>query len=383
MTATPVGRQRLSDRQRLAWLRLIRTDNVGPHTFRDLINRFGSAEAALEALPELARRGAGRATLRPFPADAAEAEMEAAERFGARFVALGEADYPPLLRRIAAPPPLLAVKGEAAIFALPAVSIVGARNASLAGVRMARTLARDLGREGYAVVSGLARGIDAAAHAGALETGTVAALAGGLDKPYPPENLELCARIAEAGALVSEMPFGWEPRARDFPRRNRLIAGLALGLIVVEAATRSGSLISARLANEAGRLVFAVPGSPLDPRAAGTNGLIKQGATLVTGARDVLEALAPLSGQPPAGTPEAGRDAFDETPDFSAAPPPADDDRARIVECLGPTPVDVDGIIRHTGLHPAQVFMVLLELDLAGRLERHSGGAVSLPVGQI
>jgi DNA processing protein len=378
MTGAPVGRHQLSDRQRLAWLRLIRTDNVGPQTFRDLINRFGSAEAALDALPELARRGAGRGALRPFPADAAQAEMETAARFGARFVAVGEADYPPLLRRVAGPPPLLAVKGDASVLALPAVSIVGARNASLAGIKMARTLARDIGREGYAIVSGLARGIDAAAHTGSLDTGTIAALAGGLDRPYPPENLPLCAEIAERGALVSEMPFGWEPRARDFPRRNRLIAGLGLGLIVVEAAVRSGSLISARLAGEAGRLVFAVPGSPLDPRAAGANGLLKQGATLVTEARDVLDALAPL-----AGLRAQGPDTFEEPPDFSAAPPPADDDRARIVECLGPTPVGVDEIIRHTGLHPAQVFMVLLELDLAGRLERHSGGAVSLLVGEM
>lgn len=378
MTDAPIGRHQLSDRQRLAWLRLIRTDNVGPQTFRDLINRFGSAEAALEALPELARRGAGRATLCPCPVEAAEAEMEAAARFGARFVAVGEAEYPPLLRRAAAPPPLLAVKGSAAVLALPCVSIVGARNASLAGIKMARTLARDLGREGYAVVSGLARGIDAAAHAGSLDTGTIAALAGGLDKPYPPENVALGEDIAARGALVSEMPFGWEPRARDFPRRNRLIAGMSLGLVVVEAAIRSGSLISARLAAEAGRLVFAVPGSPLDPRAAGTNGLLKEGATLVTGARDVLDALAPLAGRP---APAA--DSFEEPPDFSAAPPPADSDRARIVECLGPTPVGIDEIIRHTGLHPAQVFMVLLELDLAGRLERHSGGAVSLLVGQI
>jgi len=378
MTGAPVGRHGLTDRQRLAWLRLIRTDNVGPQTFRDLINRFGSAEAALEALPELARRGAGRDALRPFPASAAEAELETAARFGARFVAVGEADYPPLLRRIAGPPPLLAVKGDAAVLALPAVSIVGARNASLAGIKMARTLARDLGREGYAIVSGLARGIDAAAHTGGLDTGTVAVLAGGLDRPYPPENVALCAEIAERGALVSEMPFGWEPRARDFPRRNRLVAGLSLGLVVVEAAVRSGSLISARLAGEAGRLVFAVPGSPLDPRTAGANGLLKQGATLVTEARDVLAALAPLAGRR-----VQGPDAIEEPPDFSGAPPPADSDRARIVECLGPTPVGVDEIIRHTGLHPAQVFMVLLELDLAGRLERHSGGGVSLLVGRM
>jgi DNA processing protein len=253
---------------------------------------------------------------------------------------------------------------------------VGARNASLAGVKMARMLAYELGQEGYAVVSGFARGIDAAAHTGSLDTGTIAVLAGGLDRPYPPENVALMDAIAERGALVSEMPFGWEPRARDFPRRNRLVAGLSFGLVVVEAALRSGSLISARLAGEMGRLVFAVPGSPLDPRAAGTNGLLKDGATLVTEARDVLDALSPLSSVAP-----AARNSFEEPPDFSAAPPPGQDDRALILEALGPTPVGVDEIIRHTGLHPAQVFMILLELDLAGRLERHSGGLVSLSGG--
>jgi DNA processing protein len=238
---------------------------------------------------------------------------------------------------------------------------------------MARMLASDLGREGFAVVSGLARGIDTAAHEGSLSTGTIAVLAGGLDRPYPPENIRLCDEIAERGAVISEMPFGWEPRAQDFPRRNRLVAGMALGLVVVEAAKRSGSLISARLAGEMGRLVFAVPGSPLDPRAAGTNGLLKDGATLVTEAADILDAVRPLAGKtlPPDLSAQ-------EPPDFDDAPPPAATDRARIIEALGPTPVSVDELIRHTGLHPAKVFMILLELDLAGRLERHSGGAVSL-----
>lgn len=367
--------RRLSDRQRLNWLRLIRTEGVGPATFRDLINRFGSAESALDMLPELAARGGSARRPRIASEAEAQAELARAAAFGARFVAVGEADYPPVLRHMDAPPPLIAVKGEAAVLQLPAVAIVGARNASLAGIKFARRLAAELGREGYAVVSGLARGIDAAAHTGSLDTGTIAALAGGLDRPYPPENVDLCAAIAARGALVSEMPFGWEPRAKDFPRRNRIVAGLALGLVVVEAARRSGSLISARLAGEMGRLVFAVPGSPLDPRAAGTNGLLKQGAILVTGIDDVVGQVAPLAGRPPPVP-----DALDEPPDFSATPPPGDDDRARVVEALGPTPVDVDEIIRHTGLHPAQVFMILLELDLAGRLERHSGGAVSLLV---
>lgn len=373
MTRPAAGPQ-LSDRQRLNWLRLIRTPNVGPASFRDLINRFGSAETAIEMLPEVMLAGGARRLVRIPSVTDAEAEMETAHLHGARFVAIGEHEYPAMLRRMDHPPPLLAIKGNAAVFPLPAVAIVGARNASLAGIKMARTLAAELGRDGYAVISGLARGIDTAAHQGSLDTGTVGVLAGGLDKPYPPENINLCAEIAERGAVVTEMPFGWEPRAQDFPRRNRIVAGLALGLVVVEAAKRSGSLISARLAGEMGRLVFAVPGSPLDPRAAGTNGLLKEGATLVTEAADVMEALAPLAGGPPPQLPSR----FEEPPDFSATPPPAEDERARVIEALGPVPVEIDELIRHTSLHPAQLFMILLELDLAGRLERHSGGRVSM-----
>ncbi|WP_292140957.1 DNA-processing protein DprA, partial [Mesorhizobium sp.] len=339
-----------------------------------LINRFGSAEAALEMLPELMISGGASRILRIPTVAEAEAELDAARRAGGRFVGIGEADYPLLLKAMDNPPPLLAVKGEGAVFRLPAVAVVGARNASLAGVKMARMLAADLGRDGYAIVSGLARGIDTAAHQGSLSTGTIGVLAGGLDMPYPPENAALCIEIAErGGAVVSEMPFGWQPRAQDFPRRNRLVAGMALGLVVVEAAQRSGSLISARLAGEMGRLVFAVPGSPLDPRAAGSNGLLKDGATLVTEAADVSSAIAPLAGA------RVSRIApLAEPPDLSAMPPPREDDRAGVLEALGPTPVAVDEVIRHTGLSAAQVSMVLLELDLAGRLERHAGGNVSL-----
>lgn len=377
MSLGAAGRPKLSDRQRIAWLRLIRTENVGPASFRDLVNRFGSAEAALEMLPELAISGGARRIARITTVDEAEAELETARKSGARFVAIGEADYPALLRRIDHPPPLLAVKGNADVLSRAPVAIVGARNASLAGIKLARMLASELGRHGHAIVSGLARGIDTGAHHGGLETGTVAVLAGGLDHPYPAENQPLADEIAgNGGALISEMPFGWEPRAKDFPRRNRLIAGLSHGLLVVEAALRSGSLISARLAGEMGRLVFAVPGSPLDPRAAGTNGLLKDGAILVTEANDVLQQIAPLTGR---RTEPAEH--LEEPPDFGAVPPPAEDDRARLVEALGPTPVHIDEIIRHTGLHPAQVFMILLELDLAGRLERHAGGAVSLVLG--
>lgn len=370
----PAAGPRLSDRQRLSWLRLIRTQNVGPASFRELINRFGSAEAALEMLPELMISGGAKRIMRIPSVEEAEAELDAASENGARFVGIGEADYPPMLKNMDNPPPLIAVKGEAAVFRLPAVAIVGARNASLAGIKMSRMLAADLGRDGYVIVSGLARGIDTAAHQGSLSTGTVGVLAGGLDVPYPPENIGLCDDIAErGGAVISEMPFGWQPRAQDFPRRNRLVAGAALGLVVIEAAQRSGSLISARLAGEMGRLVFAVPGSPLDPRCAGSNGLLKDGATLVTEAADVSGAIAPL-----AGTRTRSIAPPEKAPDFSATPPPGEDERSGVLEVLGPTPVGVDEIIRHTGLNAAQVSMVLLELDLAGRIERHAGGNVSL-----
>lgn len=370
---------RLSERQRLAWLRLIRTPNVGPASFRDLINKFGSAETALEMLPELmASTGAKRSVRIPSATDA-EIEIDRATQFGARFVCIGEPDYPPLLKFISHPPPVLAIAGDASVFKLPAIAIVGARNASLAGIKIAKTLAGELGREGYSIISGLARGIDTAAHQASLGTGTIGVLAGGIDMPYPPENSGLCHEITQhGGAVVSEMPFGWQPRAQDFPRRNRLVAGMALGLVVVEAAKRSGSLISARLAGEMGRTVFAVPGSPLDPRAAGTNGLLKDGATLVTEASDVLHELAPISSQTRSPTLP-----LEEPPDLSNSLPHGDDERGLILEALGPVPVEIDDIIAHTGLHAAQVAMLLLELDLAGRLERHTGGSVSLTYSDI
>jgi len=363
---------RLNDNQQRAWLRLIRTENVGPATFRMLINRFGSAEAALENLPDLARKGGARRIRIPAEADI-EAEIESARRMGARFIAVGEPHYPPLLARADNPPPLIAAKGNPELLRQPMIAVVGARNASLAGVKFAQRLAQELGQAGYVIASGLARGIDAAAHRGSLGSGTVAVLAGGLDRPYPPENDGLFREISERGVVLSEMPFGWTPRAQDFPRRNRIVAGLAYGLLVIEAAERSGSLISARLANELGRLVFAVPGSPLDPRAAGTNRLLKDGAILVTGSGDILEAIAPLLGQR-----FPGDHALEEPPDFASAQQPGDDERALVLEALGPTPIGVDEIIHHTGLHPSQVFLILLELDLAGRLERHSSGAVSV-----
>jgi DNA processing protein len=364
----------LSERQKIAWLRLIRSDNVGPATFRDLINHCGSAENALAMLPELSARGGSTRAIRIASASEAERELEIARRHGAQFIGIGEPDYPPTLRQIEAAPPLIAVKGDLSTATRPSVGIVGSRNASIAGAKFAAAIARDCGRAGYTITSGLARGIDAAAHRASLDTGTIAVLAGGIDRPYPPENFSLLDEItAGSGLAVSEMPFGWEPRARDFPRRNRLISGISLGLVVVEAAERSGSLITARLAADFGRLVFAVPGSPLDPRCHGTNGLLKQGAIVTTGASDVLDALAPLS-----DLDRFQNTVIEEPGRGSTLLPPDDDDRTRIISALSPTPVDIDDIIRHTGVAAASVYLILLELDLAGRLHRHPGGMVSL-----
>ncbi len=364
---------RLSDEQRLDWLRLIRSDHVGPRAFRDLINHFGGARAALEALPGLARRGGASGT-RICSREDAERELKAARARGIEFVALGEPGYPARLMMIDDAPPLLAVEGKAEALALPLVAIVGSRNASAAGLKFAERLARDLGTAGFGIVSGLARGIDAAAHRASLATGTIAVLAGGHERIYPAEHVELLQAILPMGAAVSEMPLAWEPRARDFPRRNRLISGLSIGVVIVEAARRSGSLITARMAGEQGREVFAVPGSPLDPRAEGTNGLLKQGAILVTEAADVISALTPILGrdaglpiEEPAGEPPAPLDSE-----------PAADERARIIALLGPTPVSLDDLVRLSRTRPAVVRTVLLELELAGRLERHGGGLVSL-----
>jgi DNA processing protein len=364
---------RLSERQRLDWLRLIRSDNIGPRTFRSLLNHFGGARAALEALPDLARRGGATQAGRIATAEDAEREIAAARRIGVSFVALGEPEYPPDLAAIPDPPPLLAVRGAIDVLARPTVALVGSRNASGVGLKFAQMLARGLGEAGLVIASGLARGIDAAAHRASLATGTVAVLAGGHDRIYPSEHADLLADLLPTGAAVSEMPMGWEPRARDFPRRNRLISGLSSGVVIVEAARRSGSLITARMALEQGREVFAVPGSPLDPRSEGTNGLIKQGAALVTEPDDVLSVLAPIlkrSRQPVVTEPENDMD--------DMLGEPAQDERSRILELLGPSAIRLDDLVRLAGASPGVVRMVLLELELAGRLERHGNGLVSL-----
>ena len=360
----------LTDAQRIDWLRLIRSDHVGPRTFRSLLNHCGSARTALERLPELARRGGADRHGRICSEADARGEIAAARRLGVSLLAPGEAGYPPRLAVLDDAPPLLGVRGAQEVLMRPVIAIVGSRNASGAGLKFAGVLARELGEAGFVIASGLARGIDQAAHRASLASGTVAVLAGGHDRIYPPEHEELLAAMLQAGAAISEMPLGHVPRARDFPRRNRLISGMALGVVVVEAALRSGSLITARIAAEQGREVFAVPGSPLDPRAAGTNDLIKQGATLITGAADVVDAVEPIMERP-----IALREPDDEPP----AQEPETGDRARITALLGPSPVLLDDLIRMAATSPAIVRTVLLELELAGRLERHGGGLVSLP----
>lgn len=362
----------LSPSTKTAWLRLIRTPNVGPQTFRQLLARTGSAEAAIEQLPSLAKR-VGVGTKVPTQSEA-EDEIAGLHKLGGRLVASGEPDYPPLLGHISGAPPLLSVMGGERLELRRTVAIVGARNASAAGKRMTQLLAGDLGEAGFVVVSGLARGIDAAAHGASLGTGTVAVLAGGLDHIYPDENIPLSRSILESGGmLATEMPLGWEPRAQDFPRRNRLVSGMSLGVVVVEAAKRSGSLITARLALEQNREVLAVPGSPLDQRSEGANHLIQEGARLVTNARDIIDAL---------GHVDPARSALLE-PDWLAdaqltEAEPTSGDRALLMEALSVTPTQIDAIIGATGLGVSTVQTLLLELDLAGRIEWSSGQLVAL-----
>ena len=354
---------------RVARLRLIRSAGIGPVTYRQLIARFGDAEAAIDALPSLAARGGGRP---PAVADAAVAEREIArvEQLGARHLFIGDPAYPAALAELDNAPVVMTVRGDTALMARTVVALVGARNASAAACRFARGLAAELGREGVAIVSGLARGLDTAAHQGSLATGTIAVIASGIDIAYPPENRGLQEEIASHGLLIAEQPPGTEPLARHFPHRNRIIAGLASGTVVVEAAPRSGSLITARLAAAAGRDVMAVPGSPLDPRAQGCNQLIRDGAVLIQSASDVLETIRPIDARM-VREPGAG---------FAASPPadPDDRDRRAIVALLGPAPVATDELVRQSALPPAIVATVLLELELAGRLERHAGARVSL-----
>jgi DNA processing protein len=330
--------------------------------------RFGSAAAAIEALPDLARRGGGRVPMVP-DEGAVLREIASLDRLGAAHWFIDDPDYPPLLAELESAPPAVTIRGNRALATAKVVAMVGARNASAAACRFARQLAHALGEFGVTVVSGLARGIDTQAHVAALGSGTIGVIASGIDIAFPPENASLQEEVATRGLLIAEQVPGAEPRARNFPHRNRIIAGLALGTVVVEAAPKSGSLITARLAAEAGREVMAVPGSPLDPRAQGCNLLIREGATLVQSADDILEAIAPID-------PRSVRSPANL---FGAEPAanPSGRERDALVALLGPVPVGVDELIRQSGLAPAAVQIVLLELELAGRLERHAGGRVS------
>jgi DNA processing protein len=388
--AAPLPVAPLDDAQRLACLRLIRSENVGPVTFRELINHFGGAQAALDALPELSRRSGRGRPVKICPEPLAAQELEAAYRIGARPLFTIEPGYPSPLAHLPVPPPMLYVKGRTDLLQRPAVAIVGARNGSAAGLKLTRMFARGLGEAGHVVISGLARGIDGAAHEAALATGTVAVLAGGIDFQYPPEHAELQERIGTEGCLVSEQAPGFQPRAQDFPRRNRIISGISLAVLVVEAARRSGSLITARMANEQGRLVLAVPGHPLDPRAEGTIALIKQGATMAAGVADVLEALDPLIRPGDLFSPAVSEDPTSpwDTADRTQRGPiqdgrsvlPEAEASSRVLAVLGPAPVDVDEIARSTGLPMSTVRAALLEHDLGGLIEQHGAGLVSLRV---
>jgi len=402
----------LSHTQRLDWLQLTRSDNIGPRTFHSLITRFGGAGGALAALPKFADQKIGGRPFRIASRDDCERELAALDKLGGRFIAVVEADYPAALRQIDGPPPLIAMRGEARALARPMVAIVGSRNASGTGLIFTEKLARGLAEAGFVIVSGLARGIDQSAHRASLQGGTIAVLAGGLRNIYPAEHVPLANDICAHGALISEMPLGWEPRGRDFPRRNRLVSGLALGTVVIEAARRSGSLITARFANEQGREVFAVPGSPLDPRAEGANDLLRQGATLCTCSEDVIEALAPLVAagisrrgglfEEPVADPVDDR-LWDEveTEDRSASghetrraasPTPVPLRRAtlsgttrnlveRVQELLGPSPVTIDDLVRATGHSAAEIQAAIMELDILGQIGRHGGNRVSLIAG--
>ena len=366
----------LTPPERLDRLRLARTDGVGPVTYQRLMQRFGSAGRALAALPRLAERG-GRLGTVPCSRDEAMGELKAGEAIGATLIVLGEAAYPPLLAQTDPPPPVFWTRGEASVLHRPMVALVGARIASAAGQRFAREMAAALGQAGYAVVSGLARGIDRAAHEGSLETGTAAVLGGGIDDIYPPEHTGLYGQIGASGCLVSENIVGRKAKAQDFPRRNRIISGLSLGVVVVEAEMRSGSLITARLANEQGREVFAVPGSPLDPRAKGTNDLIRQGAHLCEGAHDVIATLSGLGGQRSGGQ----RGGLNDPPgDYDALPEDEDAEidrlRPHLAALLSPTPVPVDELVRATRAPAPLVFAALTELALAGRCELLPGARV-------
>ncbi len=359
----------LSDAEKLAWHRLAQSENVGPATFQQLLNRFETAEAALAAVPELSQRGGLRRPLRLYDEGRATGDFERAAASGARYIAMCEPDYPALLREAQGAPPLICISGRLEMLQRPALAIVGARNASAPGLRFTRMIARELAEAGFIIVSGLARGTDTAAHEASFALGTIAVVAGGVDHFYPPENEKLQRAIAEQGVLLSEMPPGTVPKAESFPRRNRLIAGLARGTIVVEAALRSGSLTTARFAGEQGRDVFAVPGSPLDPRCEGSNQLIKDGAQVLTRAADAIQMFGgSIQSQPSL--------AFEQAAVVIDTAPPAAL-RARVLSLTSPSPCDVDDLVRESGGAAEDVLAVVMELELAGQIQRVAGGKIT------
>jgi DNA processing protein len=358
---------RVSPAERLAAIRLVRSEKIGPVSYAALLARFGTATKALAAVPELARRGGRRLPFALASEDAAERELEAAERIGAKIVLLGEDDYPELLAAIDPPPPLICTLGNGDLLHRECVAVVGARNASAVAQRFTRLIASDLGQAGFVIVSGLARGIDAAAHQGSLATGTIAVLAGGVDNIYPPDNKTLYAEIVERGAIVSEMPIGFSPVAAHFPRRNRIISGLSRGTVVVEAAIGSGSLITARFALEQNREVFAVPGSPLDPRCRGANNLIREGATITEAADDVVNVLRPMLARAERVKPQK------EMVQLPLEVAGSDQLRRKLLELLSPSPTDLDDLLRRVGASEGDVLALLLELELAGQVARQPG----------
>lgn len=368
----------LSNAEKVARLRLIRTENVGPVTFRQLISRYYSAQQALEALPELSKRGGRKKPLVAAPVSKINQELEKIEAEGAEIIVFGDELYPAPLAAIEDAPPVLMALGHSHLLEKDCIAIVGARNASAVGIKITTSFSEKLGQSGYVISSGMARGIDAAAHRGALESGTIAVLAGGADVVYPRENSDIYQQIREAGLILSEMPFGTQPQARHFPRRNRIISGLALGVLVVEATHRSGTLITARLASEQGREVFAVPGSPLDPRAKGPNSLIRNGAQLTESVDDILEVLSLMRNR---SISEPDRDLFhyEASVDDHEAALESDLSKARtsIKEKLSHTAIAIDELIRLTELDSSVVQTVILELELAGEITRHAGNRVS------
>ncbi len=364
--------------EKLAWLRLIRTENVGPVTFYRLMERYGSAETAIEALPELSRKGGGKKELKVPPAGTVEREYDRLVRYGGELITVADEEYPLALSACEDAPPVISVRGRRELMNTRCTGMVGARNASYNGRKFAAGLAEELGRNGFTVVSGLARGIDTSAHQGSLATGTIAVVAGGIDVVYPEENRGLHEKISEEGLIIAENSFGFSPRPQDFPRRNRIVSGISEGVVVVEASLRSGSLITARMAGDQGRDVFAVPGFPLDPRARGPNRLIRDGAVLVQDASDIIETLNGFSGKtmrdnhfsPFKYDPAQDTEFIDSIPDNNS--------KQTLLDNLSHTPIAVDELINTCHLTIPVVQTLLLELEIAGRLRRHPGGRVSL-----